>query len=294
MNTVQLRAPAKINLGLDVVKRLENGYHQVHMIMQTVGLFDTLTVTATEKPGITLTTNREDLPINEDNLVYKAAQLLLAKYPQQQGLSIHLEKNIPIAAGLAGGSSDAAACLKAVNEIFSLGLSREQLMDDGKTLGADIPYCILGGTAISQGIGEILTPLPPAPATYVLLVKPNASISTKYVYEHLNLTEDTHHPDISLLLKDLEEKNMPQFATHMENILETVTLPICREISIIKETLAQSPTMGALMSGSGPTVFGLFHTREEAEEGETLCQKLPFPVFTYVTEFVNHLTEVSL
>ena len=179
MDGYQIKAYAKINLGLDVVRRLPNGYHEVKMVMQSVGLWDELTLERAEG-GITITTDADGLSTGEDNLIYRAARLMLDKYGCP-GLRVHLQKNIPIAAGMAGGSTDAAAVMKGINHLYRLGLSPAQLMEDGVAIGADVPYCILGGTALAEGIGEKLTPLPPLPPCHILIAKPDISVSTKYV-----------------------------------------------------------------------------------------------------------------
>ena len=188
MNEYRIKAYAKINLGLDVVRRLENGYHEVKMVMQTVGIYDVLDFQRTAR-GIVITTDSGELPTNEDNLIYKAAKLMIEKYHITEGVKIHLEKHIPIAAGMAGGSTDAAATLKGMNRLFDLGCTLKDLMELGVKIGADVPYCVMGGTALAEGIGEKLTPLAPAPDCYVLVAKPDINVSTKYVYEHLDAQE---------------------------------------------------------------------------------------------------------
>ena len=194
MDGYRIKAYAKINLGLDVVRRLPNGYHEVRMVMQNVGLWDELTLERAEG-GITITTDADSLPTGEDNLIHKAARLMLDKYGCP-GLRVHLRKTIPIAAGMAGGSTDAAAAMKGISHLYGLGLSPAQLMEDGVAIGADVPYCILGGTALAEGIGEKLTPLPPLPFCHILIAKPAVSVSTKYVYQHLDASGIEMHPDI--------------------------------------------------------------------------------------------------
>ena len=191
----QMKAHAKINLGLDVVGKLPNGYHEVRMVMQTVGIYDELTFSRTEC-GIMVTTDSEELPIEEDNLIYKAANLMKDKYDIREGIHIHLQKNIPIAAGMAGGSADAAAAMKGISRMFGLDTSLLELMELGASIGADVPYCVIGGTALAEGIGEKLTPLEPAPECFVLVAKPDINVSTRYVYERLNVAAIEKHPDI--------------------------------------------------------------------------------------------------
>ena len=226
---------AKINLGLDVVRRREDGYHEVRMIMQTIRMYDTLELTATEEPGIRVKTNLKYLPVNEDNLVYKAAKLLMDEFHVTRGVKIRLEKHIPVAAGMAGGSSDAAAVMVGVNRLFRLGLSRKELMERGVKIGADVPYCILRGTALAEGIGEKLTPLTPAPDCHVLIAKPPISVSTKFVYENLHLDQLEAHPDIDGIRRAIEEGDLCGMVSRMGNVLETVTIPAYPQIGQISD-----------------------------------------------------------
>lgn len=271
MKQIRLKAMAKINLGLDVVRRREDGYHEVRMIMQTVNLYDKLVITVNEEPGIRLTTNLGFLPVNEDNLIYKAARLLMDEYDIKKGVDIQLQKFIPVAAGMAGGSTDAAATLIGMNRLFRLNLSRQQLMDYGVKLGADVPYCIVGGTALSEGIGEILTPLPDVPKGYVLVAKPGINVSTRFVYTNLKLNEETEHPDIDAQIEAIKEQDFRKMAGLMGNVLETVTIPAHPIIQEIKDFMMREGAVNAMMSGSGPTVFGLFEDKQRAEKA---CEKL--------------------
>ncbi len=258
MNTIKLRAYAKINLGLDVVRKREDGYHEVNMIMQTIGLYDKLTIHKTNQQSIRMKTNLHYLPEDENNLVYKAAALMKDRYHIEQGIYINLEKKIPVSAGLAGGSTDAASTLYGLNCLFDLKLGKKDLMKLGLELGADVPYCIMRGTAQSQGIGEILTPLAPFPNCYVLIVKPNINVSTKYVYENLKLDSTTKHPNISGIIEAIHKNDLYGATRLFGNVLESVTT---REYPIINEIKANMLHYGAiqsLMSGSGPTVFGIF------------------------------------
>ena len=271
MKQIRLKAMAKINLGLDVVRRREDGYHEVRMIMQTVNLYDKLVITVSEEPGIRLTTNLGFLPVNEDNLIYKAARLLMDEYDIKKGVDIQLQKFIPVAAGMAGGSTDAAATLIGMNRLFRLNLSRQQMMDYGVKLGADVPYCIAGGTALSEGIGEILTPLPDVPKGYVLVAKPGINVSTRFVYTNLKLNEETEHPDIDAQIEAIKEQDFRKMAGLMGNVLETVTIPAHPIIQEIKDFMMREGAVNAMMSGSGPTVFGLFEDKQLAEK---TCEKL--------------------
>lgn len=279
------KAYAKINLGLDVVRRLENGYHEVRMIMQTVGICDVLTFTTAES-GIRITTDSGELPVNEDNLIYKAARLLTETCDVKAGIDIHLEKHIPIAAGMAGGSSDAAATLQGLNELFALGLSQEQLRQLGVRIGADVPYCIMGGTALAEGIGEILTPLPPAPRCSLLIARPDVRVSTKYVYEHLDARETWLHPDIDGIQSAIRRGDLAGIAGRMGNVLEGVTAERYPVIDRIKQEMLASGALGSLMSGSGPTVFGIYDSREQAQAAYDDLEGLGLAEVLLVTEFV--------
>ena len=257
---LSLKAYGKINLGLDVLRRRDDGYHEVRMIMQTVGIYDRIDLIYKETPGITVETNLYYLPDNENNLVYKAAKLLMDEFHVQKGVHIRLRKYIPVAAGMAGGSSDAAAVLFGVNKMFSLGLTTEQLMDRGVKIGADVPYCVMRGTALSEGIGEILTPLPVPPQCQVLIAKPGISVSTKFVYENLHANElrPEQHPDIDGMMEAIKQKDLYGIADRFGNVLENVTIPAYPVIQEIKDLMLEQGAIGALISGSGPTVFGLF------------------------------------
>ncbi len=269
-NTLTRKAYAKINLGLDVVRRLENGYHEVRMIMQTVGIHDVLTFKAAQS-GIRITTDSGELPVGEDNLIYKAARLLTETGNVQEGVEIHLDKHIPIAAGMAGGSSDAAATLLGLNDLFSLGMSEERLRELGVRIGADVPYCIMGGTALAEGIGELLTPLPPAPPCVLLIAKPDIQVSTKYVYEHLDAAGVWQHPDIDGMRLAIENGDLSGVTARLGNVLETVTAERYPVIGQIKEEMLAQGALGSLMSGSGPTVFGIYREEKQARQArETL------------------------
>lgn len=265
MKEIKLRALAKINLGLDVVRRREDGYHEVRMIMQTIRLYDQIKLSMREKPGIAVKTNLFYLPANEDNLVYKAAKLLQDEFGMKRGVSIDLKKFIPVAAGLAGGSSDAAAVLVGMNRMFGLGLSKAELMKRAVSIGADVPYCIMRGTALAEGIGEKLKPLPAMPKCQVLIAKPAVHVSTKFVYTNLRVGELTSHPDIDGQIQALREGDLQELANRMGNVLETVTIPAYPVVGQIKRIMEESGAAGAMMSGSGPTVFGLFEDERRAK-----------------------------
>ena len=265
---LSLKAYGKINLGLDVLRRREDGYHDVRMIMQTVGIFDRVDLIWKEEPGIQVETNLYYLPTNENNLVYKAAKLLMDEFQVQEGLLIRLRKFIPVAAGMAGGSSDAAAVLFGVNKMFRLGLTTEELMQRGVKIGADVPYCILRGTALSEGIGEVLTSLPPVPQCQVLVAKPGINVSTKFVYEnlHANDLRPEQHPDIDGMIRAIKAQDLQGIADKLGNVLETVTVKEYPVIQEIKDKMVEFGAIGSLMSGSGPTVFGLFTNPKAAQQ----------------------------
>ena len=270
-HSIVLKSYGKINLGLDVLRRREDGYHEVRMIMQTVGLYDVLTMKKRKDDKIEMTCNLSFLPTDERNLVYKAVKLIKDKYHIKDGVEINLSKRIPVAAGMAGGSSNCAAALKGMNQLFDLGLSIDELCEIGVTLGADVPYCIWGGTALSEGIGEKLSRVDAMPDCYILIAKPGISVSTKYVYTTLDLNTDTVHPDIDGMKKALEDGNLYGITERMGNVLQDVTIPAYPEVERIKEQMKTLGAVNAMMSGSGPTVFGIFDNEEKAQEA---CQKL--------------------
>lgn len=269
MDQLTIYANAKINLALDVLNRRPDGYHTVRMIMQSLSLCDTLTLCRQPKPGITLLArNAEQFPDvtwDSHNLIYKAAKLFMDTFHLEEGVQIIVNKQIPSAAGLAGGSSDAAATLKGLNRLFEVNASMERLQQLGVQLGADIPYCIRLGTALSEGIGEVLTPLPPAPALYCALIKPSAAVSTKYVYEHLPLATASH-PDIDAALSAIETGSISKLCANLNNILEPVARELCPEVEDIECRLMELGALGTCMSGSGPTVFGLFDNENDSRE----------------------------
>ena len=265
MDKMELKALGKINLGLDVLGRRENGYHDVRMVMQTVYLYDQIRMEKTKKPGIELLTNLFYLPVNENNLAYQAADLLMKEFDVKEGVKITLDKHIPVAAGMAGGSSNAAAVLFGINRMFSLGLSQKELMERGVTLGADVPYCIWGGTALSEGIGEKLSRVDAMPECYILIAKPGISVSTAFVYQNLNLSGLAKHSDIDGMLECLRTKDLKGICDRLENVLETVTIKEYPIIEEVKKHLMDQGAMGALMSGSGPTIFAIFQDKKTAD-----------------------------
>ena len=288
MDKISLKALAKINLGLDVVRRREDGYHEVRMIMQTIHLFDRVNIEKTSEPGIRIKTNLSYLPVNENNLIYKAGRLLMDEFDITEGVSVDLDKRIPVAAGMAGGSTDAAAMLYGMNKMFGLGLSMQELKDRGVKIGADVPYCLMRGTALAEGIGEKLKSLPPMIKCPVLIAKPQISVSTKFVYENLKLDGKANHPDIDRLIKDIKAKDLQGVCDHMGNILETVTIPNYPIIAEIKKNMLENGAAGAMMSGSGPTVFGLFDDAEKAKQAYKAMKKSGLSRQTYLTDIYNN------
>ena len=284
---MRLKAMAKINLGLDVLGKREDGYHEVRMIMQTIRMYDILDIRKTRRPGIVLTTNLPFIPTDQRNLVYKAAQMLMEEFDVEEGLSIKLRKFIPVAAGMAGGSSNAAAVLFGMNRMFSLGLSQKELMERGVKLGADVPYCIMRGTVLAEGIGEILTPLSPMPKCYVLIAKPAISVSTKMVYEKLDSHEIEDHPDIDGILAGLKAGDLKKVAGSMGNVLERVTVDAYPVIDQIKKMMIKEGALNAMMSGSGPTVFGIFEEKATARKAADAIRDARLTKQVYVTNIHN-------
>lgn len=287
MDELAVKALAKINLGLDVLRRREDGYHEVKMVMQTIHLYDQLHLKKIES-GIYLETNLGFLPVDESNLAYRAARLMKEKYQIEEGIDIRLNKRIPVAAGMAGGSTDAAGVLYGINELFNLGIKRKELMELGVQIGADVPYCIMRGTALAEGIGEKLTSLPPMVKCPVVIAKPQVSVSTKYVYENLKLDEHTQHPDIDALIQNIRTKDLPAIACSMGNLLETVTAKKYPEIEKIKELMRENGALNAMMSGSGPTVFGLFDELETAKMAAAIVRQSGLARQVFVTEIYNN------
>ncbi len=287
MDKITRKAYAKINLGLDVLRRREDGYHEVRMIMQSVGLYDTLTFTRHEEAGIAVVTDKEELPGDESNLIYKAAKLLTDTYGIRQGVHIALEKRIPMAAGMAGGSTDAAAVFHGMNEMFSLGLSIEEMCVLAVRIGADVPYCIKGGTALAEGIGEILSDLPGMPDCFLLIAKPDIDVSTKFVYENLHADCLEYHPDIDGMIRALSSKELGSVAAKLGNVLETVTVKKYPQVEEIKDFMKAQGALNALMSGSGPTVFGIYDSKERAYEAQEALERAGLAKQVFVTVPVN-------
>jgi len=287
MDEITLKALAKINLGLDVVRRREDGYHEVRMIMQTIHLYDLLEIQKIREPEIQIVSNLSFLPVNENNLVYKAARLLQEEFALTDGISVKLTKRIPVAAGMAGGSTDAAAMLYAMNQLYDLGLSRRELMKRGVQIGADVPYCLMRGTALAEGIGEKLTRITPVPHMWILIAKPQINVSTRLVYEQLDMGGIQKHPDIDGIIRAIEAQDVVRIAQSMGNVLENVTVPLYPVIETIKQDMLSHGAINAMMSGSGPTVFGIFPDEQTTLACQAFLKKKGDARQVYITENFN-------
>ncbi|MBQ6128467.1 MAG: 4-(cytidine 5'-diphospho)-2-C-methyl-D-erythritol kinase [Lachnospiraceae bacterium] len=283
---MKINAYAKINIGLDVLARRPDGYHEVRMVMQTVGLHDEITVETCDEPGISISSDSGKVPLGEDNLIYKAAALIMKEYSLLRGVRIRLTKNIPVAAGLAGGSTDAAATLRAIDRLYGLGLSDDRLCELGVRIGADVPYCLTGGTVLCEGIGEKMTKLDAHPSCTVLLAKPPEGVSTAYVYKHLELDKVTH-PDIDAIIDGIRAKNLSAVASHTGNVLESVTIPEHPVIGRIKDIMRNNGAKASLMSGSGPTVFGLFESEDDAKKALGELERSQTDLELIITDIYN-------
>ncbi|MBQ3109905.1 MAG: 4-(cytidine 5'-diphospho)-2-C-methyl-D-erythritol kinase [Clostridia bacterium] len=281
MDALTAKAFAKINLSLDVLGTLPNGYHEVKMVMQTVSLYDSVELTKTEK-GISLECSLRFLPTGPENLAYRAAEAFFKETGIDGGVKIYLKKHIPVGAGLAGGSSNAAAVLTGLNRLYDAHLSTRRLCEIGTALGADVPYCIIGGTRLAEGIGEKLSPLPPLPECHIVLVKPSFSISTKWVYENIDSCPDIVHPPTDKLIAALEKGDLYEMCANMGNVLEDVSIAHYPVLSSVKDDLRALGAIGSQMSGSGPTVFGIFDDEEKARNAKDVLWK------KYKTAYICH------
>ena len=278
---------AKINLGLDVLGKREDGYHEVRMIMQTIRMYDILDIRKTRRPGIVLTTNLPFIPTDQRNLVYKAAQMLMEEFDVEEGLSIKLRKFIPVAAGMAGGSTDAASTLFGINKLYNLGMTNKRIMELGVNIGADVPYCVMRGTALAEGIGEKLTSLPGLPRCYVLVGKPGINVSTKLAYENLKLDSIQKHPDIDGMLLDIENQDIYSLTSKMENVFEPGIIRQYPVIQEIKDLMEANGALKAMMSGSGPTVFGIFDDRAKMREAAEVLKQSHLAKTVFATQIYN-------
>ena len=261
---MKIKAYGKVNISLDVVGKREDGYHLLSMIMQNIDLYDEIEVEKQEC-GIILECNKSYVPVDNRNLAYKAAEIFKERYDIVDGVKINIEKNIPVSAGLAGGSTDAAAVLKVMNKLFNVNATEEELMELGLKLGADIPYCIHGGTALCEGIGEIITPIKPFRDKIVVLVKPAFGVSTKEVYKNFNLEKVKQHPKTAEIINAIENDDLNFVASNMKNLLENVTLRKHKILIKIKEEMNACGAINSMMSGSGPTVFAFFDDMLKAQ-----------------------------
>ena len=275
MDEIELRAHGKINLSLDVLGRRNDGYHEVKMIMHTIALHDGIFIKKEREKGIRMECNLSCLPTNEENLMVRAAKAIMDEFSIEEGLSLRLMKRLPVAAGMAGGSADAAAVFHGINQLFHLNLSTEELEKRAVKLGADIPFCLHKGCYLSEGIGEKLCKLPSLPPCTILLVKPAFSLSTKLIYENLHLENitDAEHPDVDRMIKELESGSLEDICALGGNLLEKVSISLRPEIQAIKDFLIKEGALLSLMSGSGPTVFGIFPEKEK-EKAKMILQSL--------------------
>lgn len=287
MDSIRLKARAKINLGLDVLGKREDGYHEVRMVMQTIGIYDRLILTKIPEEEIRITSNLAFLPVNENNLVYKAIKLLKDEYHFPGGVSVDLNKFIPVAAGMAGGSTDAASTMFGVNRLFGLNLSMGKMMELGVRLGADVPYCVMRGTALAEGIGEKLTRITPVPHMWILIAKPQINVSTRLVYEQLDMGGIQKHPDIDGIIRAIEAQDVVRIAQSMGNVLENVTVPLYPVIETIKQDMLSHGAINAMMSGSGPTVFGIFPDEQTTLACQAFLKKKGDARQVYITENFN-------
>ena len=289
MNFINLKARAKINLTLDVLNKRDDGYHNLQMIMQTISLYDGVYIEKINKNFVKLKSNISWLPTDEKNLAYKAAIFLKEKFKLKEGIFIELDKKIPVAAGLAGGSSDCAAVLVGINKIFNLHLSKRKLMEYGLNFGSDVPYCIMRGTALAEGRGEILKKLNPCPHMWIVVVKPPISVSTAYIFKNLDLSKINKRPNTKEFINYINDKDYINICKNLCNVLETVTIPMHTIIGDIKELLINNGADGALMSGSGPSVFGFFQDKDKAYiAAENIRNELNFRSI-YVAETFNYI-----
>lgn len=287
MDSIRLKARAKINLGLDVLGKREDGYHEVRMVMQTIGIYDRLILTKIPEEEIRITSNLAFLPVNENNLIYKAIKLLKEEYHFPGGVSVDLNKFIPVAAGMAGGSTDAASTMFGVNRLFGLNLSMGKMMELGVRLGADVPYCVMRGTALAEGIGEKLTRITPVPHMWILIAKPQINVSTRLVYEQLDMGGIQKHPDIDGIIRAIEAQDVVRIAQSMGNVLENVTVPLYPVIETIKQDMLSHGAINAMMSGSGPTVFGIFPDEQTTLACQAFLKKKGDARQVYITENFN-------
>lgn len=286
MDKLQLKAYGKINLALDVLRKREDGYHDLDMIMQMVDVYDDIIIEKNNIKDIVVKTDKAVLSNGKDNLAYMAAKTLMDEFGISQGVIITINKRIPIAGGMAGGSSDCATTMIGINQMFNLGLDKKALMERGVKLGADVPYCILGGTAIARGIGEVLTPLKTPPQCNVIIAKPPVSVSTAFVYGHIRPNQIKKHPDVEKMVEAINNQDLKMLASLLSNVMEEVTIPEYPIIQDIKEVMLENGALNSIMSGSGPTVFGLYDDKESAEKTVELLKEKQLTEQVYLTKFI--------
>lgn len=286
MDKLQLKAYGKINLGLDVIRKRPDGYHDLDMIMQMVDVYDDVIIEKKAGEEIVVKADAAVLSNGKDNLAYMAAKMLFDEFGIKSGVEITIHKRIPIAGGMAGGSSNCATTLIGINEMFNLGLSKQQLMERGVKLGADVPYCVLGGTAIARGIGEVLTPLPTPPQCHVIIAKPPISVSTAYVYGHIRPDEITKRPDIEQMTLAIKEQDLNKLSDLLYNVMEEVTVSEYPVIEKLKSIMLENGALNSIMSGSGPTVFGLFDDRKKAQAAMKALDSKELTEQLYLTKFI--------
>ena len=286
MDKLQLKAYGKINLGRDVIRKRPDGYHDLDMIMQMVDVYDDVIIEKKAGEEIVVKADAAVLSNGKDNLAYMAAKMLFDEFGIKSGVEITIHKRIPIAGGMAGGSSDCATTLIGINEMFNLGLSKQQLMERGVKLGADVPYCVLGGTAIARGIGEVLTPLPTPPQCHVIIAKPPISVSTAYVYGHIRPDEITKRPDIEQMTLAIKEQDLNKLSDLLYNVMEEVTVSEYPVIEKLKSIMLENGALNSIMSGSGPTVFGLFDDRKKAQAAMKALDSKELTEQLYLTKFI--------
>lgn len=286
MDKLQLKAYGKINLGLDVIRKRPDGYHDLDMIMQMVDVYDDVIIEKKAGEEIVVKADAAVLSNGKDNLAYMAAKMLFDEFGIKSGVEITIHKRIPIAGGMAGGSSDCATTLIGINEMFNLGLSKQQLMERGVKLGADVPYCVLGGTAIARGIGEVLTSLPTPPQCHVIIAKPPISVSTAYVYGHIRPDKITKRPDIEQMTLAIKEQDLNKLSDLLYNVMEEVTVSEYPVIEKLKSIMLENGALNSIMSGSGPTVFGLFDDREKAQAAMKALDSKELTEQLYLTKFI--------
>ena len=278
MNKIKMKAYAKVNLSLDITGKRPNGYHEVEMIMQQISLHDVVTLEKISS-GISIHTNCPYIPSDHRNIVYQVAQEMMDQYQLSGGLSIDIEKNIPVAAGLAGGSADAAAVIMGMNNLFKLDLPLEVMKAFALKFGADIPFCIEGGAAIARGIGEELEPIKGLKDTWMVLVKPNIGVSTESVYKQVNISQIKKHPPTLKLKEAIEKNDLHNLSKYMYNVLEEVTGKNYPVIELLEKKLRSFNALGAMMSGSGPTVFGIYRNYKNAQKAYKNLLKTQREVF---------------